>query len=108
MKKNKSVANLEINDLVVNEVLMGDFEFVMGGSSQLKTYPINLLLNENGNTQLLGNGTLFMAGEKPNLSLDLKFEDFNLAFLSALGKDKITNIKGDISGNLNLWGELIT
>ena len=46
-----------------------------------------------------------MAGEKPNLSLDLKFEDFNLAFLSALGKDKITNIKGDISGNLNLWGE---
>ena len=98
-------ANLEISDLVVNEVLMGDFEFVMGGSSQLKTYPINLLLNENGNTQLLGNGTLFMAGEKPNLSLDLKFEDFNLAFLSALGKDKITNIKGDISGNLNLWGE---
>ena len=84
---------------------MGDFEFVMGGSSQLKTYPINLLLNENGNTQLLGNGTLFMAGKKPNLSLDLKFEDFNLAFLSALGKDKITNIKGDISGNLNLWGE---
>ena len=98
-------ANLEISDLVVNEVLMGDFEFVMGGSSQLKTYPINLLLNENGNTQLLGNGTLFMAGKKPNLSLDLKFEDFNLAFLSALGKDKITNIKGDISGNLNLWGE---
>ena len=72
--------------MVVNEVLMGDFEFVMGGSSQLKTYPINLLLNENDNTQLLGNGTLFMAGEKPNLSLDLKFEDFNLAFLSALGK----------------------
>ena len=106
MKKNKyDPLILKLDDLVVNEVLMGDFEFVMGGSSQLKTYPINLLLNENGNTQLLGNGTLFMAGKKPNLSLDLKFEDFNLAFLSALGKDKITNIKGDISGNLNLWGE---
>ena len=53
-----------------------------------------------------GNGTLFMAGKKPNLSLDLKFEDFNLAFLSA-EKDKITNIKGDISAILTL-GELIT
>ena len=47
-------ANLEINDLLVNE-FDGDFEFVMGGSSQLKTYPINLLLNENDNAQLLGN-----------------------------------------------------
>ena len=94
--------------MVVNEVLMGDFEFVMGGSSQLKTYPINLLLNENGNTQLLGNGTLFMAGKKPNLSLDLKFEDFNLAFLSALGKDKITNIKGTSQAILTFGENSIT
>ena len=77
----------------------------MGGSSQLKTYPINLLLIGENTTPLKGTGALFTAGETPNLSLDLDFDRFDIAFLSALGKDKLTDIEGKLSGALNLWGE---
>ena len=97
-------ANLTIDELVINTVAMGDFDFAMEGSSQLKTYPIQLGLVQENDTPLKGSGTLFTAGEQPNLSLDLNFDAFNIAFLSALGKDKLTGIEGKLSGLLNLWG----
>ena len=37
--------------------------------------------------------------------MDLDFDRFDIAFLSALGKDKLTDIEGKLSGALNLWGE---
>jgi hypothetical protein len=98
-------ANLQVDDLIINKKEMGDFIFSMGGSSQLKTYPIKLLLIGENTTPLKGTGALFTAGERPNLSLDLDFDRFDIAFLSALGKDKLTDIEGKLSGALNLWGE---
>ena len=100
-------ANLQVDDLIINKKEMGDFTFSMGGSSQLKTYPINLLLIGENTTPLKGTGALFTAGETPNLSLDLDFDRFDIAFLSALGKDKLTNVEGKLSGSLNLWGNLM-
>ncbi len=97
-------ANLNVDEFVINNKAMGDFTFSMGGSSQLKTYPISLALKYNNETPLKGSGTLFTAGDTPNLSLDLDFDRFNIAFLSALGKDKLTGVEGKLSGALNLWG----
>ena len=99
------VADLFIDDLVINNTPMGAFNFTMGGSSQLKTYPLALQLLQENVKLLEGTGTLFMAGKKPNLSLDVEFDQLSLGFLSALGKDKITDVKGTLSGPLNLWGE---
>ena len=97
-------ANLQVDDFIINKKEMGDFTFSMGGSSQLKTYPLNLLLVGENTTPLKGTGALFTAGETPNLSLDLDFDLFDIAFLSALGKDKLTSVEGKLSGALNLWG----
>ena len=97
--------NLQVDNLVINKEEMGDFNLSMGGSSQLKTYPINLLLVGKDTAPLRGTGALFTAGETPNLSLDLDFDRFDIAFLSALGKDKLTNVEGKLTGSLNLWGE---
>ncbi len=99
-------ADLTVASLVVNGTAMGDFSLKAGGSSQLKTYQVETSLNSVGKEILTGSGNIFISDNTPKIDVDLALQDLDLSFLSALGKDKITDIKGWMSGELNLWGAL--
>ncbi len=99
-------ADLNVESLVVNGTAMGDFSLKAGGSSQLKTYQVETSLNSVGKEILIGSGNIFISDNTPKIDVDLTLQDLDLSFLSALGRDKITDIKGGISGELNLWGAL--
>ncbi len=97
-------ADIDIASFVVNGTAMGDFALVAGGSSQLKTYQIETTLSKEGKNTLKGVGNIFMQDTAPKLDLDLQLQDLALSFLSALGKDKLTDVSGTLNGDLNLWG----
>ena len=97
---------VEIGNLILNNVSMGDFELAVTGSPEIKTYQLTTQLNLDGKNQLMGKGTVYVSNQLPNLDIDLSMNDFDLSFLSALGKDKMTNVTGYLSSNLNLWGPL--
>ncbi|MGB1448322.1 MAG: translocation/assembly module TamB domain-containing protein [Flavobacteriaceae bacterium] len=96
--------DLTIDGLVINSASMGDFSLNAGGSSQLKTYQLNSTLVHEGRKTLQAFGNIYTPSTTARLDIDLDLNDFNLAFLSALGKDKLTGIKGFLKGKLNLWG----
>ena len=96
--------DVKIGRLVINETHMGDFSLEAGGSSQLKTYQINTSLTKAGNTSLTGVGNIFIPSTTPRIDIDLELDKLDLSFLSALGKDKLTDVVGALSGELNLWG----
>jgi hypothetical protein len=52
------------------------------------------------------NGSILGFDESPKLNLDFKFDDFDLSFLEPLAGEGIDNIRGRVSGNVNLWGPL--
>ena len=97
---------VEIGDLILNKVTMGDFELAVSGSPEIKTYQLTTQLNLDGKNQLMGKGTVYVSNQLPNLDIDLALNDFDLSFLSALGKDKMTDVTGYLSTDLNLWGPL--
>lgn len=98
--------SLDVDDLAINQVLMGDFTLSLLGSPQFNTYSLNAGLKHEDIDRLLASGNLFVPEQGPNINLDLELNTFDLSFLAPLGKRSITNGKGYLSGDLNLWGEL--
>jgi hypothetical protein len=98
--------DIKVDDLVINGTSMGDFSLEAGGSSQLKTYQLKTALTKAGNTSLGGIGNIFISETTPRIDIDLDLQSLDMSFLSALGKDKITDVVGSLSGKMNLWGAI--
>ena len=96
----------EISDLIVNNESMGNFKVFTSGNTQLNSYELNTVLNKSGKKSLIGKGTLLGLDQKPRLDLDLVFDEFDLKFLTPLGKDNINNLRGMVRGEINFWGPL--
>ena len=96
----------EISDLIVNNESMGNFKVFTSGNTQLNSYELNTVLNKSGKKSLTGKGTLLGLDQKPRLDLDLVFDEFDLKFLTPLGKDNINNLRGMVRGEINFWGPL--
>ena len=96
----------EISDMIVNNESMGNFKVFSSGNTQLNSYELNAVLNKSGKKLLTGKGTLLGLDQKPRLDLDLFFDEFDLKFLTPLGKDNINNLRGIARGEINLWGPL--
>jgi hypothetical protein len=96
----------EISDLFVNNESMGNFNVFTSGNTQLNSYELNAVLNKNGKKSLKGKGTLLGLDQKPRLDLDFIFDEFDLKFLTPLGKENINNVRGIVKGEINLWGPL--
>ncbi len=98
--------NGEISDLIVNNESMGNFKVFTSGNTQLNSYELNAVLNKSGKKSLTGKGTLLGLDQKPRLDLDLVFDEFDLKFLTPLGKNNINNLRGIARGEINFWGPL--
>ncbi len=98
--------DIKVDGLVINGTSMGDFSLEAGGSSQLKTYQLKTALTKAGNTSLSGTGNIFIPETNPRIDVDLDLQSLDMSFLSALGKDKITDVVGNLSGKMNLWGAI--
>lgn len=98
--------DIKVEQLVINGTFMGDFSLEAGGSSQLKTYQLKTALTNAGKTSFSGVGNIFIPETTPKIDVDLDLQNLDLSFLSALGKDKITDVVGSLSGEMNLWGAI--
>ena len=90
----------------LNDFKMGDLSFFTDGNTESNSYDINLLLSDEGNETLVGNGKIIGINDKPNLDVDLYLKQFNLSFLNPIGKGEIDNIRGMVSGEINLNGTI--
>ena len=99
-------ANIVTKNLVLNQNLIGDLNFVLSGSPIYKTYNIKTSISKNDKKNILGLGNIFIVDKNINLDIDLDLDNFDLSFLSSFGKNKINKINGLVSGKLNLWGSL--
>ena len=93
-----------VSDLRLNDLDMGDLRFFTYGNTQLNSYEINADLNLTGRKTMRVKGNILGFDQTPKLDIDLQFDRFDLSFLTAVGGGDIDNIRGNVSGEVNLWG----
>ena len=105
IEENSLQLSSTVKDLNLNNQEMGDFSFFVNGNSAVNSYVVELDLEDDSKTILKGVGSV-LGYNTPTLDFDLSLNSFNLGFLSALGKKSVSNIRGLVTGNINLWGEI--
>ena len=104
-EENKLLLDGEWKDSNVNGQTMGNLRFNANGNTQLNSYQIQMSLVDQNLIRFQGKGTI-LGKNDPKLNLDFNFNDFEIGFLSPLGKKAVDKIRGNLTGDVNVWGPL--
>lgn len=99
-------AQLQINDLLVNENELGNLKLDILGDDTFQKFVINSQIENQNFKSLSAQGDLQIVNNETVLDLDLNFQKFNLGILSQIGGDVLTNIRGNVSGDARIFGKV--
>jgi hypothetical protein len=102
----RPTASLIIDQLQLNKTDLGILEFDIEGDQSLSNFAINSTINNNGFESFKAGGNLEIQNNETLLDLRLKFDEFKLATLSSVGGEILTNIRGLVSGNATIQGNV--
>ena len=102
----KPTASLKIDGLNINKTDLGLLTFDIEGNQSLDKFSINSYL-ENDNLESFNvNGSFGIVNKETILDLKVQLSQFNLGILSTLGKGVLSNIRGLVSGNAIVKGNV--
>ncbi|WP_310381350.1 translocation/assembly module TamB domain-containing protein [Flavobacterium sp.] len=99
-------ASLKIDHLNVNNTALGNLNLDIEGDQNFEKFTINSVLENENLESFSANGNFKVLNKETVLDLNLKFEKFNLALLSPIGGDVISNIRGTVSGSSTIEGNI--
>ncbi len=98
--------NLEIAQFGVNGIEMGDLSIGIVGNRDLTDFVVNTQITENGLEKLTLLGNVDSREEIPKADFLANFRNFNLEPFSPLGEGVLSNIRGDLNGNVQIRGDI--
>lgn len=105
-KQVRPSANLSISNFTINNSQQGDLKIAIEGKNSVKKYTLDVSLERDENISLSAIGELDFTPKKPQLDVNIDFEEFKLDAFSPLGEDVFNNIRGFVYGNAHLTGLL--
>lgn len=102
----KPTASVQVDSLHVNDIALGDLNIDIAGNDSFSKFTIDSSLENENVESFLAEGSFVIENKQTIMDLDLRFDEFNLAALSPLGGDVISNIRGLVSGTSNISGNL--
>ncbi|MCJ7466130.1 MAG: translocation/assembly module TamB [Maribacter sp.] len=99
-------SNLRIDEFSINDMRMGDLTIGIAGNRDLTEFVVNADINDKGKEKLSVAGKILNKGEFPEADLLANFTNFDLEPFSPLGEGVISNIRGDLSGNARIKGNI--
>ena len=102
----KPTASLRIDSLKVNNHDLGVLNFDIKGDENFKKFTLYSSVENKDFESFTADGNFEILNKETLFDLNLKFDRFNLATLSVLGGDVISNIRGLVSGNATIGGTL--
>lgn len=100
------VCNLDISQFGINGVDLGNLTIGIVGNKDLSEFSVNSQIKENGLEKFGVFGKFTTNDEIPKADLVASFSDFNLSPFSPLGEDVISNIRGNLNGNVQIKGDI--
>lgn len=109
-KQDKAVfqptATVQIDNLNINKTNLGKLNLEIIGDKNLKKFLVDANIETDNLKSLNANGNFEIVNKNTILDLNLKLDTFNLGLLSSLGGEVISNIRGFVSGNATIEGNL--
>ncbi|ABQ07591.1 translocation/assembly module TamB domain-containing protein [Flavobacterium johnsoniae] len=109
-KQNKDVyqptASIVVDHLNMNKVDLGTLNFDISGDQTFRKFTVNSSIVNGFAESFRANGTFNIENKETFMDLSLKLEGFNLATLGTIGGDVLSNIRGSVSGNAAVVGNL--
>ncbi|MGE4347639.1 MAG: translocation/assembly module TamB domain-containing protein [Flavobacteriaceae bacterium] len=102
----KPTSSLEVLNLAVNEVELGDLVVDIEGDDVLQKFGVNAYLYKNDEDILSVEGDLEIANKQTFANIDIRMNDFKLSPFSLFGGEIINNIRGYATGRTTVTGNL--
>ncbi|MDR6844449.1 translocation/assembly module TamB domain-containing protein [Flavobacterium granuli] len=102
----KPTASLRIDSLKVNDHDLGILNFDIKGDENFRKFTLFSTIENKNIESFSADGSFEIVNKETLFDLNLKFDQFNLATLSSLGGDVISNIRGLVSGNATIGGSV--
>ena len=99
-------ATVQIDNLNINKTSLGKMNLNIAGDRNLKKFIVDANIENENLKSLNANGNFEIVNKNTILDLNLKLDSFNLGLLSSLGGEVISNIRGFVSGNATIEGNL--
>lgn len=99
-------SNVTIDNLIVNNNLFGNLVINIAGNEDLTNYTVNTTLTNQDIKSFTAIGNIQVTDLISTINLDVGLNDFNLAAVSPFGGDVITDIRGFVSGNAKVEGNI--
>ena len=99
-------ASIVIDDLKVNDNDLGILNFDIKGDENFRKFTLYSSIENKNLEAFNADGSFEIVNNETAFDLNLKFDRFNLSTLSSLGGDIISNIRGFVSGNATIGGNV--
>ncbi|MEC8830918.1 MAG: translocation/assembly module TamB domain-containing protein, partial [Bacteroidota bacterium] len=99
-------SSLKIESFSVNDIRLGDLEVGIYGNNDLTEFGVSTWLNDNGKELMNVNGKVTNINNVQELDLKANFTDFALEPFNPLGEDIISNIRGRVTGDATITGNV--
>ncbi len=98
------VSDLVVRNLGVNDIRLGDLSVKVEGDNSFRRFRVNSSLDNENVKSFVADGVFTIENKQTVMDLDVEMDRFNLAPFSPLGKNIISNIRGNISGTAKVGG----
>ncbi len=102
----KPRSDIEIKNLNVNNFALGDLKAIVAGNNSLTNYNVDIKLQNDNIRSLDAEGSIDFNKRNSKIDVDVVFDDFLLDPLNPLGEGVINNIRGLVSGDAKVSGNL--
>ena len=102
----KPIASIQIDQLTINTTDLGNLNFEITSDESFKKFNLHSSIEKEAQTSFAVDGNFEIVDKNTILDLELQLDRFNLGFLSPLGGEVISNIRGVASGAATIGGNL--
>lgn len=99
-------STLVIDGFSANKYELGVLTADIVGNNSLTSYNVDVNLENDNVKALSAVGSIDVNSDNPTIDLDIAFEEFLLDPLDPFGQGVITNIRGEVTGNVKATGSL--
>lgn len=98
------LANITINDVIVNDFSQGTLAMKVEGENSLNKYKVDISLRDYNFDNVKITGGLDFSEKTPMVDLAINFKEYELNGFNDFADDVISNIRGRLSGNFTAKG----